>query len=227
MKKSDVWISIAAYNEGKSISNVIKDLHKNGYMNIVVVDDGSKDATFEFISKAGAAALKHIINRGQGAALRTGINYSLLQGAKYVVTFDADGQHHAEEIESLLRPVVSGKYDVALGSRFLKKDSNTPLLRRVILKIGIIVVWFLYGIKLSDSHNGFRVFSREAAKKISITSDRMEHASQIVEEIHNKKLRYKEVPVTITYSDYSVAKGQSSWNSVRIGFRMLFRKLLH
>ena len=88
-------------------------------------------------------------------------------------------------------------------------------------------MWILYGIKLTDSHNGFRVFFRKAARTIEITSDRMEHASQIVEEIHKKNLKYKEVPVTITYTDYSRGKGQSGWNSVRIGFRMLFRKLLH
>jgi len=115
--------------------------------------------------------------------------------------------------------------DAALGSRFLKKDSNTPFIRKVLLKMGVFMLKFLYGAKLTDSHNGFRVLTRNAAIKIQITSDRMEHASQIIEEIVKKKIKYVEVPVTITYTDYSKQKGQSSWNSVRIGLKMIFRKL--
>lgn len=226
MNKKDVYIVIAAYNEERSIARVVKNVKKEGYKNVVVVDDGSRDKTFDEASKAKAIVLRHIINRGQGAGLRTGIDYALLNGAKYIVTFDADGQHNQKEIERLLKPVMNGACEVALGSRFLKKDSNTPFLRRVILKVGILVVWVMYGVKLSDSHNGFRAFSRKAASIIKITSDRMEHASEIVEEIHKKKVSYIEVPVTITYTDYSKAKGQSSWNSVKIGLRMIFRKLL-
>jgi len=227
MKKGDVYVVIAAYNEEKSIGRVIKGLKRHGYRNIVVVDDGSKDKTFEAALKEKVSVLKHLVNRGQGASLETGIDYALSKSADYIVTFDADGQHHPEDIERLLKVVKSGKAEVALGSRFLKHDSNTPFMRRIVLKVGILVVWFLCGIKLSDSHNGFRVFSRNAAQQINITSDRMEHASQIVEEIHLKRIPYKEVPVTITYSDYSKGKGQSGWNSIKIGLRMIFRRLTH
>ncbi|MFC2134815.1 glycosyltransferase family 2 protein [Bacteroidota bacterium] len=226
MRKEKVFVVIAAYNEEKKITSVIKGLKKYGYKNIVVVDDGSGDKTFSTASKENIHVLKHSINRGQGAALKTGIDYAILNRAEFIVTFDADGQHHAEDIEKMLKVVQSGKFDVALGSRFLKKDSNTPILRKFVLKIGVLVVWIMYGIKLTDSHNGFRVFSRKAAQKISITSDRMEHASQIVEEIKKKNISYKEVPVTITYTDYSKTKGQSSFNSVKIGLRMIFRKLV-
>ncbi|MFH1770974.1 MAG: glycosyltransferase family 2 protein [archaeon] len=227
MTRKDVFVVMAAFNEEKKIVEVINGLKKNSYRNIVVVDDGSKDNTYNVVSKLNVHVLRHFINRGQGASLKTGIDYAVKQGAKYVVTFDADGQHNPKEIDALLKPVVSGKFDVALGSRFLRKNSNTPWIRRAVLKIGAMVIWVMYGVKLSDSHNGFRVFSRKAAKKIQITSDRMEHASQIVEEIRRNNLKYKEVPVTITYSDYSKGKGQSGWNSIRIAFRMLFRKITH
>jgi hypothetical protein len=116
---------------------------------------------------------------------------------------------------------------VALGSRFLKKNNNVPFIRRLVLKAGVLVVWLFYGIMLTDSHNGFRILTREAAEKIRITSDRMEHASQIVEEIKQKHLSYIEVPVRIIYTDYSKAKGQSSLNSLRIGLRMILRKLMN
>ncbi len=224
--KMKIFIVIAAYNEEKSIHEVVEDLNKNGYNNIVIVDDGSKDDTYAVISRLPVHALKHFMNRGQGAALKTGIDYALRQGADYVVTFDADGQHHADEISSMLKALKKHKVDVALGSRFLKKDVKVPAFRKIMLKLGIFVTWIFYGVKLTDSHNGFRVLSRKAARMIDITSDRMEHASQIVEEIKKKKLRYVEVPVTITYTDYSMAKGQSSWNSIKIGFRMIFRKFL-
>lgn len=222
-----IFIVIAAYNEEKSIVKVIKNLKSHGYKNIVIVDDGSSDQTYNLIDKQGVFALKHPINRGQGASLKTGIDFALLKGADIIVTFDADGQHHAEDIKKLVDPVLKGKCDAALGSRFLRKDSNTPPIRKILIKVGILVVWFLYGMKLTDSHNGFRALSRFAAQKIDITSDRMEHASQIVEEINKNKIKYKEIPVTITYTDYSKQKGQSNFNSVKIGLRMLFRKLMN
>lgn len=225
--KMKIFVVIAAYNEEKKISAVIKGLRKKGYKNIVVVDDGSKDSTFDIISKEKVFALQHILNRGQGASLKTGIDFALANGADRIVTFDADGQHHPEDILRLIKALDDSKVEVALGSRFLKKDSKTPIFRKIVLKLGTFVVWIMYGIKLTDSHNGFRILSRKAAQMISITSDRMEHASQIVEEIHSKKIPFVEVPVTITYSDYSKAKGQSSLASIKIGLKMILRKLTH
>lgn len=225
--KMKLFVVIAAFNEEKQIASVIKGLQKKGYKNIVVVDDGSSDNTFDILSKQKVIALKHIVNRGQGASLKTGIDVALLHGADRICTFDADGQHHPEDIPRLMKALDKSHADVALGSRFLKQDSNTPAIRKMILKMGTWIVWLMYGIKLTDSHNGFRIFSRKAAQMINITSDRMEHASQIVEEIHAKKIPYVEVPVTITYSDYSKAKGQSSLASIKIGLKMLFRKLTH
>lgn len=224
MKKSNVYIVVAAYNEGKALSKVIEDLQEHGYNNVVVVDDGSKDNTYQVASKHKIHCLKHVINRGQGAALQTGVDYALQKGADYIVTFDADGQHHAEDVKKLLKAARKKSVDVALGSRFLEEGTNLPFIRKLVLKTGVFVMWLLYRIKLTDSHNGFRVFTREAAETVEITSDRMEHASQIIEEVKKKNLSYEEVPVTITYSDYSMDKGQSSFNSVKIGLRMLFRK---
>ena len=99
-------------------------------------------------------------------------------------------------------------------------------MRKVVLKTGIFVQWLFYGIWLSDCHNGFRAMNRKTAESIEIKSDMMEHASEIVEEIKRHKIKYREVPVTIDYTDYSLARGQSSWNSLRIAFRMIMRKLM-
>jgi len=220
------FIVIPAYNEEKTIRKVIKDLKEHDYENIVVVDDNSRDNTSKITSDEGATVLKHMINRGQGAALKTGINYALKQDADIIVTFDADGQHKAEDIERLIKPVEEGKVDICLGSRFLDKKSNVPFLKKVVLKCGIYVIRLMYGIKLTDVHNGLRAMSNEAAKKIEIKSNRMEHASEIIEEIKKKRLRYKEVPVNIRYTEYSKQKGQSSWNALRIFVKMLLKKLI-
>jgi glycosyltransferase involved in cell wall biosynthesis len=222
-----IYIVIAAYNEEKSIGKVISGLKKGGYTNIIVVDDGSKDNTYSVLNKLGVHALRHVVNRGQGAALKTGIDYALHKGADIIVTFDADGQHRVEDIEAMVNPVKKGEVEVTLGSRFLKKTS-LPWFRKLTLKMAIFVVWFFYGVKMTDAHNGFRALSRNAAQKISITSDKMEHASQIVEEIHRKKLSYKEIPVTIIYSDYSIKHGQGNFlQGLRVLAKMLFRKLIN
>jgi glycosyltransferase involved in cell wall biosynthesis len=221
-----VFIVIAAYNEGKSISRVILGLKRAGYHDIVVVDDGSKDDTYGVALNAGATVLKHVVNRGQGAALKTGINYSLRNSADFIVTFDADGQHRVEDLEAMIAPVKSGRFDVALGSRFLK-PTEMPFLRKLTLKIAILVVWFFYGVRMTDAHNGFRVMNRKAAKVIDISSDGMEHASQIVEEIHRKSLRYKEVPIIILYTNYALQHGHGGMTqALRVFGRMMLRRIL-
>jgi polyprenyl-phospho-N-acetylgalactosaminyl synthase len=222
----NVFIVIAAYNEGKSITKVVTSLKHAGYRNIVVVDDGSKDDTYDFALDSGATVLRHVINRGQGAALKTGIDYSLKSGADIIVTFDADGQHRVEDLKAIIAPVKSGKYDITVGSRFLK-DVKMPLSRRLTLKIAVLVVWFFYGAKMTDAHNGFRAMNRKAAETINITSDRMEHSSQIVEEIHKKNLRYREVPVTILYTDYSLQHGHGGIiQAIRVLGRMILRRIV-
>ena len=229
MKYTDkkIFFVIPAYNEGKSIGRVVNELKKAGYNNIIVIDDGSKDNTYAEAKKRKAIVLKHIINRGQGASLRTGIDYALKNGAGIIVTFDSDGQHRIEDLEAMLGPVVKGEVDVTLGSRFLKK-TNMPLSRKILLKGSILVQWVFYGVKLSDAHNGYRVLSRRAAEQIRIDSDRMEHASEIVEEIMKKKIKYKEVPVVIRYSGYSMKKGEASFfGAIKILFKMVIRRITH
>ena len=221
-----IFIVIAAYNEEKSIVKVIESLKKHGYRHIVVVDDGSKDNTFKLCKKENVHALRHVINRGQGAALKTGIDFALLEGADIIVTFDADGQHKAEEITRLTEPIKKGEVDAALGSRFLDNKTKIPFLKRLTLKGGVIFTRVFSGIKLTDTHNGFRALSKRAAQKIEITQDKMAHASEIIDEIAEKKIRFKEVPVTIVYTDYSKSKGQSIFNSIRIAAKFLLHKLM-
>jgi len=218
-----------AYNEERIIKKVIDELKTKGYKNIVVVDDGSRDRTYGEACRTDVHVLRHIINRGQGASLKTGIDYALKEGAKIIVTFDADGQHSVEDIGKLVEPILKNKVDISLGSRFLdidkNKKSNVPLFRKVFLKGGAFLIFLMYGIRLTDSHNGLRAMTRKAAEKIEINSNRMEHASEILEQIKLKKLRYKEIPVKIEYTDYSKKHGQSTFNAFRIFVKMIFNKL--
>jgi len=226
-QNNNVFVVIPAYNESKMILNVVNDLRNQDYFNIVIIDDGSTDDTYKVALSSGVIVLKQVINRGQGAALKTGIDYAVLSGAKVIVTFDADGQHNSKEINNLVKPVLNNEVDVTLGSRFIgKRAKNIPFIRKIFLKGGSIIIRIFYGIKLTDSHNGFRALSRKAAKLINIKSDRMEHASEILEQIKRQGLSYKEVPVTIKYTEYSLRKGQNTLNAFNILFKMIKNKII-
>ncbi len=219
----EIYIVIPAYNEASQIPGIIGDLKKYNYGRIIIVDDGSDDNTLEVARKKGVLALKHPVNLGQGAALKTGMEYALESGAGIIVTFDADGQHLASDIGKMIEPVASGEADITLGSRFLDNSSNTPWLKKILLKGGVILVFLMYGIMLTDTHNGLRAMTSSAAKKISFKSRGMEHASEIIEKIRANRLRFKEIPVTIKYSKYSIKKGQRITNSLDIFFKMLIK----
>ena len=225
MDISQVYITIPLYNDSKMILKVIKSLKDKGYNNIVVVDDGSKDNGYDVVKKnTDVIVTKHIINRGQGAALQTAMEIAIDKGAKYIVHFDSDGQHDVKDIDHMLDTLIEGKYDIVLGSRFLQKN-DIPLKKRIVLKLGILFTYLLSQIWLTDVHNGLRVMTAETAKKLNIQHDRMEHASEILDKIKVLNLKYKEVPVTIHYTKYSMSKGQSISNSINIAFKLISSKL--
>ena len=216
MNKNKTFIVIAAYNEGGQIKNVILELLRRDFKNIVVVDDGSSDDTAQIAASAGAIAIKHPINLGQGAALQTGIDYSLEWGADMIVTFDADNQHDPDDISSAMNTLHKSGCDILLGSRFKGRTINMPLKKKITLKLAIFYTRITTGLDFSDAHNGFRVLTKNAAKIIRIRQNRMAHASEILNEIANLKIKYIEHPVTIKYTDYSIAKGQKISNSLNI-----------
>lgn len=221
-----MWILIPAYNEEKMIANVIGKLRLSGYSNILVVDDGSRDNTAKIAKEAGAEVLKHLINRGQGGALQTGLKYLAEEyNPDIIVTFDADGQHQVEDLSALIRPIQEGRADIVLGSRFLR-SCDIPVIRRIILKLGILFTNIVSHVHLTDTHNGLRAIGKKAYNSITITHRGMEHASDIIDEIQKKNLRYCECPVTIVYSDYSKLKGQSSLGFIKMGIKIILRKFM-
>ncbi|MDX9893254.1 MAG: glycosyltransferase family 2 protein [Patescibacteria group bacterium] len=219
-------VVIPAYNESKIISQTIAGLRaQNQVSEVIVVDDGSADNTGPAARAAGAVVLRHLVNRGQGAALQTGINFALKHGAKIIITFDADGQHDAKEIVKMIEPIISGQSAVVLGSRFLVKQNQVPFSRLAVLKLAIIFTRIYTGLTVTDVHNGFRAFSAKAASQLDLRQDGMAHASEILEQIRKHRLAFCEVPVTIAYTDYSLHKGQRLSNSFRIVFELILGRL--
>jgi glycosyltransferase involved in cell wall biosynthesis len=223
--ENNVWLVIAAYNEGPVIYEVIDRTIKT-FPNIVVVDDGSIDETSQSAINAGAWVVPHPINLGQGAALQTGIDFAILKGAQIVVTFDADGQHRVDDAISLISHLVKNNLDIVCGSRFLGLESETmPRLRRLMLKLAALFTRITTGIPVTDAHNGLRALSYKAAVSIRITQNRMAHASEIVSQIQANSLLYDEIPVKILYSSYSLAKGQKMSNSINILFDLFIGRV--
>lgn len=219
-------VVIPAYNEEARIAAAVCDAVR--FVDaVVVVDDCSTDDTFGKACGANAHVLRHIVNRGQGAALQTGTDYAVsILNADIVVHFDADGQMMAEEIPVILAPIVSNEADVVLGSRFLEKKTSMPFSRRLTLWGGLLFTRLISGIAITDTHNGFRALSREATKKMRITLDRMAHASEILDLLQIHRLRYVERPVTIRYSSDTLAKGQSSLGAFVIVKDFLAKRFL-
>ncbi|HJQ09260.1 MAG TPA: glycosyltransferase family 2 protein [Candidatus Saccharimonadales bacterium] len=218
-------VIIPVYNEGKVIRNVIADALKH-VSTVIAVNDGSKDNSADEIAKTNAILIDHPINMGQGAALQTGLEYAReLENISYFVHFDADGQHDIRDVEKMLAILEKGKYDIVLGSRFLEKVSakKVPLKKRILLKLALWFTVLTTGLKLTDTHNGLRVFNRKAANAIEITLPDMAHASEILALIHQYKLKYTEAPVTIRYTAYSQAKGQPILNAINIVYDILVK----
>lgn len=224
MDKKTVLI-IPVYNEGEVIKSVVEKALKK-FSHVVCVNDGSRDNSQEEISKTGAYLINHPINMGQGAALQTGIEFARLLPVDYFVTYDADGQHQLDDVVEMLKVIKREKTDFVLGSRFLGKEAvDMPKLKRAILKLAIRFSNATSGVKLTDTHNGLRVFNRKVAEEIQITLPDMAHASEILEIINKNKYSYVEIPVVIEYTEYSRSKGQVMINAVNIAFDTLLRKV--
>lgn len=223
---NSIFVIIPAYNESRAIRSTVEPLIAYGY-SVVVVDDHSMDQTRAVLQKLPVYYLRHPINLGQGAALQTGMDFALQQGAEFIIHFDADGQHQAEDISMLLEPLQRGQADVVIGSRFLRWEDRqeVPTLRQLFLRVAVLVNWMITGVWLTDAHNGFRALTRPAAQKICLRENRFAHASEILVQIRHAKLRYVERPTKIVYTNYSKAKGQSLWNALNIVVDLLLSKL--
>ncbi len=210
------WVVIPAFNEQAAVGDVVRRVRPFAG-EVVVVDDGSADGTYAAAAEAGAVTLRHAVNRGYGAALVTGSQYALEHGASTIVHFDADGQFEETDIPRLAAALTPGSKSAALGSRFLGTAVGLPKLRRVTLKLAILFTWAVSGVRLTDAHNGFRAFTKEAWREFRLRQDRMAFSSELVDELVRTGTSFVEVPVTVKYTEYSKrGSKQGSLPAVRI-----------
>lgn len=213
----DTWLIVPCYNEGTVIFDVLTHARET-FPNIVAVNDGSRDDSAAQIRAAGAHLVNHPVNLGQGAAIQTGVEYARSQpGARYFVTFDADGQHQVEDVVRMVERLRAEPVDIIVGTRFAGQDnSQVPWIKRVVLKTVVLLSPRTKKLGLSDAHNGLRAFNRKVADEMNIRMNGMSHASEIVTMIDNNGWRVDEEPVDILYTEYSMSKGQSLINGVNI-----------
>ena len=219
----DVWVIVPVYNEETVITQVVSELLPV-FPNVVCVDDGSGDTSAHVISQTRAHLVRHPVNLGQGAALQTGLRYALTRpNARYFVTFDADGQHRVTDAAEMVLLARSGNVDAVLGSRFLDRANTVPQARRLVLRTAAAFSRSSRKLRLTDAHNGLRVFTRPVAERLRIRMNGMAHASEIVAQLARGDWQVTEAPVTILYTDYSRRKGQSLINGVNILFDLTLR----
>lgn len=223
----DVWLVIPVYNEGEVIRDVLVDASKT-FPNIVCVDDGSSDDSVAQIRSAAADVartqtgsihlVRHPVNLGQGAAIQTGVEYARARpDAQYFVTFDADGQHRVDDVVAMIDRLRTEPVDIIVGTRFADgRSESVPLLRRIVLRTVVFLSPRTRRLGLSDAHNGLRAFNKTVADQLDLLMAGMSHASEFVALIDHHHWRVAEQPVTILYTDYSRAKGQSLINGVNI-----------
>lgn len=222
----DTCVLVPMFNEAPMICSVLAEL-RSEFTHVVCVDDGSTDGCADLAEKAGATVVSHATNLGAGAAFQTGLEYVLryLPQTEYIVTFDADGQHRVVDAAALLKVAREQQVDVVLGSRFIDDTTRMPAARRLLLKAAVVFTRTTTGLALTDTHCGLRVLNRRAAGAMKVRLAGMAHGSEILSTIARERLRYREVPIEVLYTDYSLGKGQQGINSVNILFDLLSAKI--
>ena len=220
MKISNIWAVIPACNEENNITNIIKKT-KEYVDEVIVIDDGSKDKTKEFAEKADAIVLRHLVNLGKGAALKTGCDFAIKKGAKFVIALDADAQHNPDDIPRFIEKL--RKYDMVFGYR--KTSRKMPLVLHFGNWFISTIVNILYGIKLNDTQCGFRAFSKEAYGKIRWSAADYSMESEMISRAGKQRLKYVQIPIKTVYSDRY--KGTTIIDGIKIVLNMFWWKLFN
>jgi len=217
---------IPAYNEAKVIASVIKKTFAIGFPTVIVVNDGSSDKTAQIAAETGAIVINHKINRGKGAATKTGLEAAKILSADIAVTLDGDGQHDPADISHVIAPIQNNLCHVVLGTRLYQKK-QMPTYRIAINHIANLVTWTFFGLWVKDSQSGFRAYSRLALDCISTSADAYDFESEIIHEIKRHRLVYKEVPISVQYTDYSMSKPhrQNALNGLKTFYKIFLKSI--
>jgi polyprenyl-phospho-N-acetylgalactosaminyl synthase len=218
-------VVIPMYNEATVIDDVLRTVTER-FGRVVCVDDGSSDESAGLARAAGADVIRHPINLGAGAATLTGIKRAIGDPRNdWIVTLDADGQHSAADAAAMVHAADEAGVQVVFGSRFLGRIEGISARRRRLLKLATRFTRATTGLDVTDAHNGLRVFRRDAASQLKFRLHGMSHASELASQVARNGWSYVEHPTTITYSEYSLAKGQRNYNAINILFDLAMDRL--
>ncbi len=206
------------YNEEETIGTVVTKALRHVDA-VICIDDGSSDSSARIAEKCGAIVVRHRVNRGYGGALKSLFIKARELSADALVVLDSDGQHETSDIPKLLEPILSGKADFTIGSRFINGGGGTdmPAYRRLGIKVITAASNLSSDLGIKDTQSGFRAFSRSAIERLRFDSEGMELSLEMLEDAHDKDLTIKEVPTIIRYD---VPKG-SNFTAVSHGFTVL------
>jgi len=249
-EKDDFVFNIRCYNEEQAVGKVIDEIIDAWFRKIVLINDGSSDSTLQVLldkqkeySDKMIIVLTHTINRWGGAANQTWYNFIKKYGnelkIKRFVGFDSDGQMDVKDMDTFIKhihadqklglDIENKKPDLYLGSRFLEgsKVDNMPAFRKTILAIARLVTRIFYGTKVTDPHIGYRVISLPTLRKFVLTADGMHYANELNEQIKRYRMKYREIPVHIRYTQYSLGKWQKNSNSLKLAAEMIYKKIFY
>lgn len=212
-EKPLIVAGIPAHNEEKTIARVILEAQEHADI-VLVCDDGSSDLTFKIAEKLGAVVVKHRYNMGYGAAIRSLFENARKLGAGVLVTLDADGQHAAVEIQQILQPILEGKADVAIGSRFLDgseegSSNGLPWYRQIGIKLITKLTASAIKYDVSDAQNGFRAYNVTAMEKLDLNENGMGVSVEILVKAKEQGLRLVEVPINCKYHGVEETSSQN------------------
>lgn len=219
--KEDVWAIIPVNNEEKNLALVISKCNK--YINnVVVVDDGSKDKSSEVAQNNGAIVLRHIVNLGKGAALKTGCDYiikNIRNNAKILIFIDGDGQHDADMIPLFIEKLKD--CDIAIGVR--KFNKKMPFIMRFGNNFINFIINLLFHVKINDSQSGYRAVWADKYKQIRWKAQDYSMESEMIANIGKHRLKYSQISIPTIYNDEY--KGTTVIDGVRIVYNIIKWKL--
>jgi glycosyltransferase involved in cell wall biosynthesis len=219
----DLYIALPAYNEEKVIRDVLEDLKNHGFPNIIIVNDGSSDLTSSIAQEHGAIVLSHMMNRGAGAASQTAITFAKRKGIKYLALMDADGQHHTEDLVHMFEALMEQNLDIVVGNRFDTKVNEIPRSRIFFNSIANKLTNLFCKKSYSDTQSGFRLLNRKAIEKFDLKVDGYGFCSEMIIVGEHFGLRIGEIPIKVSYTEYSMGKGQSLVNGIYTAFNFMWR----
>ena len=226
-----VCVVVPAYNEATVVADVIRSAKKvfakaKGFdIDIVVINDGSKDNTSEEARKGGATVIDHVLNSGAGGATLTGLAYARHNSYDIAATMDADGQHSPEDVLNGIKQLDRDDSGLLIGSRLINSEgmSKTKVLGNKGLSF---ITKLLFGINVTDSQSGLRIYSRNAIENLDWKTTGYEFCSEMIWRARQLNLSIAEYPIEAIYTDYSMSKGQNNWNAINIVKRLFKQRFV-